>query len=121
MTGVTVTKVGLSGVKFNAPIGFFAEERLLKNNFIVDVFVCFHAAEINDELAQTINYVTLYQICEDNFKQENKLIETLAQQILNQIINQFADLQQINIKIKKLNPPIKAEIQYSFVELNYNR
>ena len=33
MTSVTLTKVGLEGVKFNAPIGFFAEERLLKNNF----------------------------------------------------------------------------------------
>ena len=119
MANVTTTKVGLEGVKFNAPIGFFAEERLLKNNFIVDVFVCFSTSEINDDLAQTINYVTLYQICEENFQQENKLIETVAQQILYQIKSQFAGLEQINIKIKKLNPPIKAQIKHSFVELNY--
>jgi dihydroneopterin aldolase len=119
MTSVTLTKVGLEGVKFNAPVGFFAEERLLKNNFLVDVFVSFNSSEIGDELSNTINYVSLYQICEENFRQEHQLIETVAQQILNQIKKQFPDLKQIYIKIKKLNPPIKAEIQHSFVVLEY--
>jgi dihydroneopterin aldolase len=121
MKGVTATKVGLEGVKFNAPIGFYPEERLFKNDFVVDVYVAFHSSEIDDELCKTINYVTLYQICEENFKPESKLIETVAYQILNQIKSQFKDLEQINIKIKKMNPPIKGQVQNSFVELNYIR
>jgi dihydroneopterin aldolase len=119
MASVSSTKVGLEGVKFNAPIGFFVEERVLKNDFLVDLFVCFNSSEIGDELINTINYVTLYQICEENFGQEHQLIETVAQKILNQIKNQFPDLEQIHIKIKKLNPPIKAEIQQSFVAIDY--
>jgi dihydroneopterin aldolase len=121
LKGVTTTKVGLEGVKFNAQIGFYPEERLFKNDFVVDVFVTFHSSEIGDEISKTINYVTLYQICKENFKLESKLIETVAYQILNQIKNEFKGLEQINIKIKKMNPPIKGQVQNSFVELNYIR
>jgi dihydroneopterin aldolase len=94
---------------------------LFKNDFVVDVFVTFHSSEIGDEISKTINYVTLYQICKENFKLESKLIETVAYQILNQIKNEFKGLEQINIKIKKMNPPIKGQVQNSFVELNYIR
>ncbi|OAQ40667.1 hypothetical protein A5893_06925 [Pedobacter psychrophilus] len=118
--GKTIRKIGLEGVKFNAAIGYFKEERIFKNNFLVDVFVSFEdKASIDDDLKNTINYVSLYEICALSFEKETNLIETVAQEILENIKNKFPVLEQINIKIKKLNPPIKAQIQNSFVELNY--
>lgn len=119
----TTRRVGLDGVKFNAAIGFFEEERIFKNNFLVDVNVLFtqdDAAETED-LSQTVDYSVLYQICELEFSKETLLIETVAQQILDKIIAKFSFVDEIHIKIKKLNPPIKAEIQHSFIELNYKK
>ena len=116
-------KVGLAGVKFNAAIGYFPEERILKNHFLVDLQVLFNQADDmdTDDLSQTVNYTSLYDICATAFKQETLLIETVAQAILNAVKRDFPLVAEITICIKKLNPPIKAEIAYSFIELNYKK
>ena len=118
-----VQKVGLYGVKFNAAVGYFEEERIFKNDFLVDIWASFvnNDVLINEDLKQTLDYGLLYSICAEAFKLEALLIETVAQSILNQIKKDFPWLIEINIKIKKLNPPLQAEIDFSFVELNYKK
>ena len=119
--GKTTRKVGLEGVKFNAAIGFFEEERTFKNNFLVDVDVLFTQMDNSqtEDLSQTIDYSLLYEICKQEFAKESLLIETVAQQILDKIINDFSFVEEAHVKIKKLNPPLKAQIEQSFIELNY--
>lgn len=121
--GKITRKVGLEGVKFNAAIGFFEEERIFKNNFLVDVDVLFTQMDNTqtEDLSQTIDYSLLYHICEQEFAKESLLIETVAQQILNKIISDFSFVEEIRVKIRKLNPPLKAQIQHSFIELNYQK
>ena len=116
-------RVGLEGVKFNAAIGFFEEERIFKNNFLVDVDVLFTQMDNTqtEDLSQTIDYSLLYDICEQEFAKESLLIETVAQQILNKIISDFSFVEEVRVKIRKLNPPLKAQIQHSFIELNYQK
>jgi dihydroneopterin aldolase len=119
----TICKVGLNGVKFNAAIGYYAEERLFKNNFSVDVCVAFEQSPSTntEDINQTVNYSLLYDICAQIFKQETLLIETVAQAILNTIKDDFPFVDEITICIKKLNPPLKAQISNSFIELNYKK
>ena len=121
--GKITRKVGLEGVKFNAAIGFFEEERIFKNNFLVDVDVLFTQMDNTqtEDLSQTIDYSLLYDICEQEFAKESLLIETVAQQILDKIISDFSFVEEAYIKIRKLNPPLEAQIQYSFIELNYQK
>ena len=121
--GKITRKVGLEGVKFNAAIGFFEEERIFKNNFSVDVDVLLTQMDKTqtEDLSQTIDYSLLYDICEQEFAKESLIIETVAQQILDKIISDFSFVEEAYIKIKKLNPPLEAQIQYSFIELNYQK
>lgn len=121
--GKTTRRVGLEGVKFNAAIGFFEEERIFKNNFLVDVSVLFvqENATVTEDLSQTVDYSDLYQICKQAFAQETLLMETLAHKILTGIKTFYPFVDEINIKIKKLNPPLKATIKHSYIELNYKK
>lgn len=121
--GKTTRRVGLEGIKFNAAIGYFEEERIYNNNFLVDVSVLFIENDITltEDLSQTVDYGLLYEICKEEFAKESLLIETVAQQILNKIIVDFLFIEEAYIKIKKLNPPLKAQIQQSFIELNYQK
>ena len=121
--GKITRRVGLEGVKFNAAIGFFEEERIFKNNFLVDVDVLFTQLDKTqtEDLSQTIDYSLLYDICEQEFAKVSLLIETVAQQILNKIITDFSFVEEAHVKIRKLNPPLKAQIQHSFIELNYQK
>jgi dihydroneopterin aldolase len=119
----SIRTVGLEGVSFKSSIGVHAEERLLGNNFLVDFEVIFKNSKNPDKenLEDTINYSDLYAILETEFKQTNFLLETTAQNILDETLSKYPDLRSIKIKIKKLNPPIKAQISHAFVALNYHK
>ena len=120
---MTICKVGLSGIKFNAAIGYYEQERIFKNDFLVDLWVSFpkNNHNLEDDLSKTLDYGLLHNICKNAFKKESLLIETVAQEILDQINQSFSFVKEINISIKKLNPPLQAEIAFSFVELNYKK
>lgn len=119
----TTRRVGLEGIKFNAAIGYFEEERIYKNNFLVDVNVLFtqNVVSQTEDLSQTVDYGLLHEICKQEFAKESLLIETVAQQILDKVIATFPFVEVVNIKIRKLNPPLTAQIQHSFIELNYQK
>lgn len=117
-------QVGLEGIRFVSPIGFFEEERILKNEFLVNISVSFDLDDLhhnNEDLKNTVDYSQLYAICEFYFKNEYKLIESVAREIMEDIKSKYPFVDNINLRINKLNPPIKAEIRNSFVELNYSK
>lgn len=115
--------VGLNGAKFNASIGWYNEERIFKNNFIVDLSVNFTADKpfSDNNLEQSIDYMALHEICKQVFAEEAKLIESVAQTILDKIVDKFAVVKEVVVKIEKLNPPVKAQIESSFVQLSYKK
>lgn len=118
-----IRTIGLEGVQFNAAIGVHPEEKILGNNFLVDFEVAFKNTKQpeTDNLNDTINYCDLYAILETEFKKQADLLETVAQNILDQTLINYPFLRCIKIKIKKLNPPIKAQVANVFVALNYHK
>lgn len=116
----TLATIGLEGVKFNAAIGWYPEERIFKNNFIVDLSVTFIVeTSLTSDLNNSIDYMKIYTICASAFEKESLLIETVAQDIIDEIIKAFAVVSEINVTVKKLNPPVKAQIGASFIKLAY--
>lgn len=113
--------IGLNGAKFNAAIGWFAEERVFRNSFIVDLSVSFKALQpfTDDSLNSSIDYMLLHKICDRVFAEETKLIESVAQKILDEIVATISSAEVIELTIKKLNPPVKSQIENSFVRLHY--
>ena len=118
----TWATVGLEGARFNAAIGWFPEERIFKNNFIVDLSVSFKISQhLNDELDQSIDYMKLHEICAKQFAMEALLIETVAQHIIDEIVQAFMGICSVDITIKKVSPPVKAQIAASFVRLSFKK
>ncbi|MES2809921.1 MAG: dihydroneopterin aldolase [Bacteroidota bacterium] len=54
-------------------------------------------------------------------KINRKLIETVAQSIIDQIKAQYPFADSVQVVLKKLNPLIGAKTQYSMVTLHYSR
>jgi len=113
--------VALHGAEFFAHHGFYPEEQKLGNCFIVDIEVGFTpTGDVNkDELNNTVNYEQLYNIACEEMKQTKKLIETVAQAIIDEIKKQYAFVETIQVSIKKLNPLVGAKTKYSSVTINY--
>ncbi len=118
-----IRTVGLESVQFNAAIGLHHEEKVLGNNFLVDFEVAFKNTKQPDtqNIDDTINYSNLYSILESEFAQTTDLLETVAQNILDTTLLAYPFLRSVKIKIKKLNPPINAQIANAFVALNYHK
>lgn len=114
--------IALHGAEFFAYHGFYPEEQKIGNHFIVDIEVDFTPATINnDKLSDTVNYEKLYDIACEEMKLTKKLIETVAQAIIDEIKKEYAFVEGIQVNIKKLNPLLGAKTQYSSVVLKYQK
>ncbi len=110
--------VAIEGMAFHAFHGYYEEERLLGNDFVVDVYIRTHfgSAAAEDELGGTINYETIYQICKIVMKKPVNLLETLSESIASALKFQFAGIQYLKVRVRKLHPPVGGTVASSFVE-----
>lgn len=116
-------KVALQGAKFFAYHGFYPEEQVLGNHFIVDVAVEFQQQHhySDDQISHTVNYEQLYRIVDVQMKQTRKLLETVVQGIVDEIKKDYAFADTVQVSIKKLNPPLPGEVACSFIEFTYHK
>ncbi len=114
--------VAVEGMEFYSYHGFYAEEQLIGTNYIVDVYVRQDnkkAAKM-DDIKWTVNYETIYRVVKREMAVNSKLIEHVADRILQRLKFQFYAIQGVLIRIKKLNPPMGGPVKNSFVELEDN-
>lgn len=74
-----------------------------------------------DELGNTVNYEQLYDIACEQMKHTRKLMETVAQAILDDIKTAYPDVKSIQVVVKKMNPALGHKVDYSAVTVNYNK
>jgi dihydroneopterin aldolase len=113
-----IMKVGLQGMKFYAHHGYYEEETVIGNHYLLDVTVetDFSAASQADDLAQTVNYEKIYQTCSEVMAKNVKLLETISEQIITSLKLQYPEIQQITVRIQKLNPPLGGDIYAAVIE-----
>jgi len=116
-------KVSLHGAEFFAYHGFYPEEQLLGNKFVLDIDVEFDPTSdmTADEIGDTVNYEQLYHIAGAEMKQTRKLLEAVAQSIADDIRSDFPFINKIRVELKKLNPPLKGRVAYSSVTVTNDK
>lgn len=111
--------ISLEGIRLWGRHGYYAEEETLGREFILDVqvYVDIGEAAEEDDLSHSVNYETLYHICQAEFREPAKLLETVAQRILERINRQFDGLKGVKVKIRKMNPPLGGRVDEASVEV----
>ena len=114
--------IAVEGMAFYAYHGFYEEERILGNEYLVDIYVetNFSKAAVKDDLEETINYESIHLVAKSEMSRSTKLLETLCDRMAKRLKSQFANIETLKIRISKKNPPMKGIIGRSFVELDYN-
>jgi 7,8-dihydroneopterin aldolase/epimerase/oxygenase len=119
--GIITQEVALQEVRFFSPIGYYAEERLLGNEFFVDFCVTFPYEEGDAEaLTQTLNYEELYAILRDVMQKERKLLESAAKEIMDISRSRYAFANKIMVSIRKTTPPFGVDHIHTRVSLTYS-
>jgi dihydroneopterin aldolase len=110
-------EVSLIGIEFIAPHGVYEEEQLLGNRFIVDIIVKIPDAQTQDELKNTLDYTLLYQYAAAEMKTPARLLESIANGILNRIFRQHEEVIKAEVMVAKLFPPVGGRVDRAVVRV----
>jgi dihydroneopterin aldolase len=101
--------IHLKDLAFYSLHGLYKEEKILGNNFVVNVHVHYlpQSAFIT-KLEQTVNYEKLFELVHKRMDQPSALMETIAMEVCNSILKLFPEVQATFFSIEKKHPPIEA-------------
>jgi dihydroneopterin aldolase len=105
--------IKVEGIRLRANHGCMEEEAKIGGNYIVDVMLDtdFSDAAKSDNLSQTIDYCDVYEIVKAEMAIRSKLIEHVAQRIIDKLKSKLKDLNYAEVKVSKLSPPINGDVE----------
>jgi dihydroneopterin aldolase len=105
-------KIKVEGISLYAYHGCLDEEAAIGTNYRVNVTVwgdLLQAAQA-DDLDNTLDYVIINRIVEEEVAIRAKLIENVADRILNRLLVEMPSLKKAKVKLSKMSPPINGEV-----------
>ena len=102
-------RIFLRGMRFMACHGVLPHEREIPQPFEVDVELglSLRAAGESDDLGNTVNYAKVYRTVSSIMNGESKrLIESLAEEIAEDLLWQFSPLRWVRVTVHKPTAPI---------------
>jgi 7,8-dihydroneopterin aldolase/epimerase/oxygenase len=117
-------RIILKDLGFYGYHGVFAEEAKLGQRFFIDLElgVDLSAPAATDRLSTGISYAEIYDVVKSAFEARRmKLLEALAQNIVNAIFEAFQGVEWIVIRVRKPEAPIAMVRGEAAIELHRKR
>jgi len=116
-------KIVIKGLHCSIRLGVKKEEQEVRRNCELDLSIYFDlsAAAETDNLDLTVNYSKVIDLIQQLAAEVRyKLLESFAYRLFEEV---FAHTQarRIDLRVKKMNPPIEGRFRYVGVELSRNR
>lgn len=118
------TEIRLSDLRFRAYHGVLPQERVVGNDYCVNLSLTLSAvadAAYTDQLEGTVNYAEVYQIVQAEMAAPSALLEHVAQRILTRLFNRFDLVEKAAVEVIKINPPFSADGAKAAVRLTATR
>ena len=113
-------RIVLEGMRFYGFHGVNPEERVLGQEYLVDLTVELDlgGAGRSDRLDDTISYTHIYRAVREVMEGEPRnLLEAAAQAIAERVLSDFP-VDSVIVRVKKPHPPIRGSIiEYATVEI----
>ncbi len=109
-------RIRLVNAIFFAHHGATSEERQTGGRYEVDVEVGFdfEAAAQEDSLDATLCYETVYRIAAEVMQDKKiELIERIAYLIANQVAELSAQIEYVDVYVRKRNPPVGGSVDFA--------
>ncbi len=106
-------QIYLENIRTYSHHGCMKEETIIGSEYRVDLWVDadLTVASSSDDLKDTPDYVVLHQIVVKEMKIPSRLLEHVAQRIIERIKSTVKDLHHIRVRVSKINPPIGGDVQ----------
>ena len=115
--------IKLENIRVFAYHGCLKEETKIGSVYRVDLVV---KANLNtysktDDLNDTVDYVLLNKIVKEEMNIPSKLLETVAQRVLNRIFMESDLVTKATISVSKINPPIGGDVEMVSIKITEKR
>lgn len=113
--------VFLRNVRFQAFHGVLPQERQVGGDFLVNLRVGYpiERAMESDEMEDTLNYATLFDLVKQEMNIPSHLLEHVAGRLVKAIVATFPAVTSIDLELIKQNPPMGADCDGAGVEVHF--
>lgn len=115
--------IKVENIRVFAYHGCLKEETKIGSDYRVDLEIKADLKESakTDKLKDTVDYVLLNRIIKDEMAIPSKLLETVAQRILNRVFTESALVSKATVAVSKLNPPIGGDVEMVTIKMTEKR
>ncbi len=106
-------KINLKNIRIYAYHGCLIEEGQIGSDYLIDLTVGadLQLSAKSDDLDDTVDYVILNKIVTQEMAIRAKLLEHVARRIVDRILREVKIVNGVTVKISKINPPIKGDVE----------
>ena len=99
--------------------GCLEEEGKIGSDYRVDLEIKtdLRKSSLSDDLKDTVDYVLLNKIVEQEMAIRSKLLEHVANRIITRIFKEIPSVSRIILGVSKLNPPIGGDVEAVTIEM----
>ena len=118
-----MSRITLENMEFHAFHGCLEHEQQLGNTFIVSLSMELDTtvAGQTDGLEHTLNYQLVYDAVKEQMDIPSKLIEHVGRRIVDEVFSKFPQIQALEVKLSKMNPPLGGKVDRVTIELSERR
>ena len=123
MITLTESYIHIAGIRLHAHHGVLPQEQLTGNDYIINVRASYDISRAmqTDDVADTLNYAEVYNIIKEEMNIPSKLIEHVAGRIADRLMDSYADISSVMLRITNCNPPMSAACNGAGVEIIVKR
>ena len=116
-------KVILNNIRVYAFHGCMEEEERIGSDYIVNLTVGgnMDLPSESDKLEDAVDYVKLNAIVKEEMLVRSKLLENVAQRIINRVFSGLNEVKSVVVTVAKQNPPIGGDVKEVCVRLKEKR
>ena len=110
-------------MRFFAHHGVDRQETLVGNEFVVSLRLKVdigHAMQ-TDDVTDTVSYAEVYEAVKKEMEIPSKLLEHVGGRIVKRLFDDFPQIENIELKLSKRNPPMGADIEAAGIEICISR
>ena len=116
---MSLTVIELENMEFQAFHGCYPLEQVVGNRFLVNVTIeaDLSLAAESDDVADTINYLHVYETVREQMAVKSHILEHVARRIIDSIYSRFPPTRRVRVKVSKMAPPLGGKIERVSVSL----
>jgi dihydroneopterin aldolase len=115
--------IRVNTIRVHAWHGCLKEESIIGSEYTVDVQLetDLQQSSRSDQLKDTVDYVHVHQIVKEEMAIKSKLLEHVAQRILDRFFEELHLLEKAQVAVSKINPPIGGDVASVTIVMEQSR